>query len=38
MKNKIIFLVVVLIIFGTIPKVWRYAKNSHVKFEPFTAY
>lgn len=38
MKNKIIFLIVTLIIFGTIPKVWRYAKTFHTEIEPFTAY
>lgn len=38
MKNKIIFLIVILIILGTIPKIWRYSKSLHVENEPFTAY
>ncbi len=38
MKNKIIFAIVILLILGSIPKVWRFVKTLHEEVQPFTAY
>lgn len=38
MKNKIILLVIILIICGSIPKAWRFFKTINSEEQPFTAY
>lgn len=38
MKNKIILLITILLILGTIPKAWRFVKTLHTDSQPFTAY
>lgn len=38
MKNKIILAIVILLLLGTVPKVWRFVSALRTENQPFTAY